>query len=67
MDQRPVREVEDYTGTVLVMGFVNLFNLFFMLWAFVGMAAVIPCAFAAHLGIGWLARRRDRRTGRADG
>jgi len=61
VDQRPVQQVEDYTGTVLVMGFVNLFNLFFMLWAFIGMAAVIPCAYAVHLAIGWLARRRERR------
>lgn len=58
MADRQIREVENYTRPFLVMAFVNLFNGFFMLWAFFGMAAVLPVAFVVHVAIQWLEQRR---------
>ncbi|MGR3713420.1 MAG: hypothetical protein ACU0A6_09905 [Shimia sp.] len=53
----PVKPVENYTNTCLVLGFVNLLWVFAAIWALFGFAFVLLTGWLLNLGINRLARR----------
>ena len=55
---RPVQRVEDYTTTCLVMGLVNLLWIFVVIWAFLGLPAVMVLAVILNAGITRISNRR---------
>ncbi|MFP4043920.1 MAG: hypothetical protein ACLFTP_05055 [Rhodosalinus sp.] len=59
MRDSPPGRVEDYTGTCLVLFFVNLFGILTAVMVAFGWPAVLLVAGALHVAIDWLGRRRD--------
>lgn len=58
MRDRPPGRVEDYTGTCLLLFFVNLFWILVALMVAFGWPVVLLVAAALHMAIGRLERRR---------
>lgn len=58
MRGKPVGRVEDYTGTCLVLFFVNLLLLLAILWAVFGLPAALLTAVALNFLIDRAERRR---------
>ena len=53
----PVKPVENFTNTCLVMGLVNLLWIFFAIWAIWGFAAVLLTGWVLNFGLTRLQRR----------
>ncbi len=60
MDHRPRTAAPDYTNAALVMGFVNLFWSFALIWAWSGLPAVLVIAVFLDYLITRLKRHRKR-------
>lgn len=60
MRDRPRTAAPDYTNAALVMGFVNLLWSFLLVWASLGLPAVLVVAVLADYLITRLAHRRRR-------
>jgi len=58
MRRSPLKAAPDYTNAALVMGAVNLFWVFLVIWATFGFAAVLITGYALDRLIVWRARRR---------
>jgi len=50
-------EAPNYTVPALIMGFVNLFWIFMVLWATFGWPVVLAAGYGINLLITWIARR----------
>lgn len=58
MSSPPPREVENYTGAVLVMGLVNLIWMLVAIWVWLGFWAVVLTGWGLNRLIDRMAARR---------
>ena len=56
-----LKEAPNYTNAALIMGGVNLFWMFLVIWASLGFWAVLVTGYALDRLILWLAARRCAR------
>lgn len=57
MQHDGMKEAPNYTNATLVMGAVNLFWIFGVIWAVFGLPMVLATGFALDRLICWLGRR----------
>lgn len=57
MNRGNLPKAPNYTNAALVMGFVNLLWVFAVLWAVLGLPAVLAVGFGLHVLIGRIGRR----------
>lgn len=60
MRQRPINPAPDYTNAALVMGLVNMLWIFMVIWAWIGLPAILVLGYALDKVISRIGARRRR-------